>query len=230
MTQLVFVHGSGHTHDSFAAQTASLPNADAVSLPGHPEGEALRSVGDCAVWLAKYLHWKGVGRAIVGGNSLGGAIAIEWALRYPADVEGLILIGAGGRLKVAPQIFEMIDGQWPQCIDSLVDMSVASSASAELRARVAGWHETVGQATTRQDYANCNEWDAMERLGTIAARTLVIVGAEDRMTPPKYAQFLRDRIAGSAYAEIEGAGHLVHAEAPERVNALILSTFAGIAK
>lgn len=225
MTQLVWIHGSGHTHESFDAQVADFTGSDAISLPGHPEGTALASVGDCAVWLAKYLHWKGHSRAIVGGNSLGGAIALEWALRYPADAAGLILLGAGARLRVAPAIFSLIE-DWPACIDRLVDLSLSSTAPRELHDRVAGWHRTVGQASTRQDYADCDAFDVMERVASIACPTLVVVGSEDRMTPPKYATFLHDRIPGSELRVVEGAGHLVHLERPSETGAAIREVFA----
>jgi pimeloyl-ACP methyl ester carboxylesterase len=226
MTPLLYVHGSGHTHESFEAQLAAFPDSDAVSLPGHPEGVALTSVADSAVWLAKYLRWRRADKAIVAGNSLGGAIAIEWALQYPEQVAGLVLLATGGRLRVSAEIFEMIDGQWPQCIDTLVEWSVAPSASSELRARMKEWHTTVGQASTRQDYANCNGWDAMDRLASIKVPTLIVVGSEDRMTPPKYSRTLHDKIAGSELAVIEDAGHMAHAEKAAEVNALIHRVFS----
>jgi pimeloyl-ACP methyl ester carboxylesterase len=222
---LVFVHGSGHTHESFDAQAEAL-GCDAVSLPGHPEGEALASVGDCAAWLAKYLKWKGADQAIVGGNSLGGAIAIEFALRYPEQTAGLVLIGTGARLKVAPSIFEMIDARWPACVDELVAFSLSPDADPALRERAKRWHGVVGQRSTRRDYQNCDEWDAMDRVGTIRAKTLIVVGAGDRMTPPKYAAFLNEKIGNSELAVIDGAGHLAHAEKPDAVNARIRAAFA----
>lgn len=225
VTPMVLVHGSGHTHDSFAAQAAAF-GCDAVSLPGHPEGEALGSVGDCAAWLAKYLRWKGADRAIVGGNSLGGAIAIEFALRYPEQTAGLVLIGTGARLKVAPMIFEMIDTRWPDCTDELVGFSLSAAADPSLRARVRDWHVLVGPSSTRRDYQNCDEFDAMERVASIRARTLILVGAEDKMTPQKYSAYLHDKIAGSELSVIEGAGHMAHAEKPEAVNDRITAFFS----
>jgi pimeloyl-ACP methyl ester carboxylesterase len=225
MAQLVYVHGSGHIYESFRDQLAAFQGSDAVSLPGHPEGRALTSVADGAVWLSKYLRWKGAGTAIVAGNSLGGAIAIEWALSYPSNVAGLILLGTGGRLKVNPKIFDMIDNDWPGCVDSLVDYSVSGIASTELRQRLRDWHLTVGQASTRQDYANCNEFDAMDRLHGIHAPTLIVVGVDDQLTPVKYAKFLNERIAGSQLEIVDGAGHMAHAEQPSTVNRLIQARF-----
>jgi pimeloyl-ACP methyl ester carboxylesterase len=225
MNPLVFVHGSGHTHESFADQVAEFANADAVSLPGHPEGQSLLSIADGAVWLAKYLQWKGTGKAIVGGNSLGGAIALEFALRYPERTAGLVLLGTGARLKVSPEIFAMLDDDWPDCIDTISGWSLSADAPAELRIRLREWHLAVGQATTRQDFTNCNGFDVMDRLASIDTRTLIVVGSEDKMTPPKYSRFLHEKIAGSRLAIIEGAGHLAHAEKPQAVNELIRAAF-----
>lgn len=225
MIPLVLVHGSGHTHESFEPQVEAL-GADAVSLPGHPEGEALGSVGDCASWLAKYLRWKGADQAIVGGNSLGGAIALEFALRYPERTAGLVLLGTGARLKVAPFVFEMIDSRWPECIDDLVALSLSNGANPALRERARRWHEIVGPVSTRRDFRNCDEFDAMDRVGSIRAKTLIVVGAQDRMTPPKYAAFLHEKIQGSELSVVDGAGHMAHAETPDAVNALIRAAFA----
>lgn len=228
MIPLILVHGSGHTHESFDAQVAALQNVDAVSLPGHPEGRAFSSVGDYAAWLDKYVRWKGAEKAIVGGNSLGGAIALEWALRYPDHAAGLILLGTGARLRVADRIFQMIDDEWPACIETLVGYSLAPGAPRDLRDRVAGWHAAVGQESTRRDYAACNAFDVMDRVASIAAPTLIVVGDQDVMTPPKYAAFLHERIPGSTLAVIEGAGHMAHAERPDAVNDRIRERFGSL--
>jgi len=60
-------------------------------------------------------------------------------------------------------------------------------------------------------------FDVRERLGQIAAPTLVIGGTVDQMTPIKYAEYLADKIPGARLARIEGAGHMVMLEQPELV-------------
>jgi 3-oxoadipate enol-lactonase len=66
----------------------------------------------------------------------------------------------------------------------------------------------------------------MDRVGAIRARTLIVVGAEDKMTPQKYSTYLHGSIAGSELEIIEGAGHMAHAEKPEAVNARIRAVFS----
>ena len=219
--RLFYVHGSGYTQDSFRDQVAAFPGSDAISLPGHPKGEPLKSVGAMADWLAKYIDWAGDGKAFVAGNSLGGAIAMEWALRHPDAAMGLILIGTGARLRVSPEIFDLIDNHWPASIKQLTDLAISRDASAQLRSRVTAWSETVGQRATRADYAACNDFDVMDRLREIKVPVLVIVGSEDKLTPPKFARYLQEHIAGSDMVEVPGAGHVVMAERPDIVNAAI---------
>ena len=221
MPPLLYLHGSGHTQDSFRAQVEAFPGSDALSLPGHPSGQALNSVVQCADWLARYLEWKRSDRAVVAGNSLGGAIALQWALDRPEQAAGLILIGTGARLRVSPDIFKMLDEDWPACIDTLTDWAVASAASVELRERIKGWHHTVGRDSTRADYAACNEFDVIDRLAEINVPALIIVGADDRMTPSKYSVFLNDHLKNSALEIVPGAGHVVMGEKPEQVNSAI---------
>jgi pimeloyl-ACP methyl ester carboxylesterase len=57
----------------------------------------------------------------------------------------------------------------------------------------------------------------MARLGEIRAPALVVCGSEDRLTPPKYSEHLRDHIQGARLEVVPGAGHLVMLEAPAAV-------------
>jgi pimeloyl-ACP methyl ester carboxylesterase len=219
--QLLYLHGSGFTEDSFRAQAEAFFGSDAVSLPGHPRGDAYDSVEEYAAWFARYVQWRHAGRAVVAGNSLGGAIALRWALDYPSQVAGIILIGTGARLRVSPKIFQMLDERWPECIDDLVSMSLSPDASADLRDRVRQWLLTVGQIATRRDYTACDRFDVMSELASISAPTLVVVGSLDKLTPPKYSAYLHEHIAGSTLSVTERAGHIVMAEKPAEVNTLI---------
>jgi pimeloyl-ACP methyl ester carboxylesterase len=220
MAQLLYIHGSGYTEDSFRAQAAAFAGSDAVTLPGHPGGEAFETVEEASAWFARYVGWRHAGRAVVAGNSLGGAIALRWALDFPDQAAGLILIGTGARLRVSPRIFQMLD-DWPGSVPSLVDLALAPDAPAQLRERVTSWHLAVGQQTTKRDYAACDRFDVMHELASLQAPTLILVGSLDQLTPPKYALYLHEHIAGSKLSVIDGAGHIAMAERAVEVNGLI---------
>ena len=57
--------------------------------------------------------------------------------------------------------------------------------------------------------------DSTPLLSTIHIPTLVIVGAEDKVTPPQSAEELHRGIVGSAFVTIPAAGHLTNLEQPE---------------
>jgi pimeloyl-ACP methyl ester carboxylesterase len=61
-----------------------------------------------------------------------------------------------------------------------------------------------------------------ERLDEISVPVLVISAEDDKMTPPKYAQFLEDGIPNAARIHIHDAGHISPMEKPQEVNRAII--------
>jgi pimeloyl-ACP methyl ester carboxylesterase len=74
---------------------------------------------------------------------------------------------------------------------------------------------------TYRDWAACNAFDVMTRLQEIHLLTLIICGADDRLTPVKYSQYMHDHIPGSTLCIIPNAGHIVMRDQPEQVNQAI---------
>jgi 3-oxoadipate enol-lactonase len=219
--RIVWVHGSGYTGGSFKAQIRAFPDSEALLLPGHPDGEKLTLVEELASWLGRRVADGGGGPAIVAGNSLGGAIALRFALDFPEQAAGLILIGTGARLRVSDALFSLIDDGWPGSIETLVDNALSPNASMELRRDAEAWHRSVGRDATRRDYAACNTFDVRDRLAEIKIPALILVGELDEMTPPKYSQYLAEHLPDSKLVIVPGAGHIVQAEKPAEVNAAI---------
>ncbi len=71
------------------------------------------------------------------------------------------------------------------------------------------------------DFRACDRFDVMARLADIRVPVLVVSAEDDQLTPPKYAEFLVQRIPGGRRAHILGAGHFVPIEKPLEVNAAI---------
>ena len=71
------------------------------------------------------------------------------------------------------------------------------------------------------DLLACDRFDVMGEVANIDIPTLVIVGAEDEMTPVRYAEYLADCIPGAQKAIILGAPHFVQLQQPQAVNAAI---------
>jgi len=218
---MVLIHGAGENHLIWPAPLRCMDSATvlALDLPGHGKsaGCGRSSIGDYVEVTRGFLDALGVNHAIIAGHSMGGAIAQQFALSYPTRVIGLILIATGARLRVAPAILAGILNDYQATLELVTRYAWGPDAPEQLvhlgRAQLAETKPEVAAG----DYAACNAFDVMERLGQIAAPTLVIGGTADQMTPPKYAAFLAEKIPGARLAMIEGAGHMVMLEQPEPV-------------
>ena len=108
---LLFVHGSGGSQAKWTNQLAGLGQnflTLAVDLPGHgdSEGAPSREVQEYSDFVFDFIEQALGTKVILAGHSLGGAIAIDFALRFPDKLSGLILICTGAKLRVAPLILE----------------------------------------------------------------------------------------------------------------------------
>ena len=73
------------------------------------------------------------------------------------------------------------------------------------------------------DLLACNRFDVTERLGMVQQDTLVICGADDQMTPVRFAQYLSSSIPNARLSIIPNAGHMVIMEQPRVVADSLLS-------
>jgi pimeloyl-ACP methyl ester carboxylesterase len=79
-------------------------------------------------------------------------------------------------------------------------------------------HEESYQKTLEASVAQ----DRGAPLEKIRVPTLLIAGDEDRVYPPALARDVARRIPGAELVMVEGAGHLVNLEQPERFNKIVL--------
>ena len=218
---MVLVHGAGESHLVWPASLRCMDSVTvhALDLPGHGRsgGHGRAFIGDYAQVVLGFLDALSADRAVIAGHSMGGAIAQQCALSYPARVAGLVLVATGARLRVAPAILNNILSDYAATLALVTRYAWGPGAPDELVRLGCAQLAEVSPEITANDYAACNAFDVIERLGQIAAPTLVIGGTADQMTPPKYAKFLAEKIPGARLAMIEGAGHMVMLEQPEQV-------------
>ncbi|HEY7851044.1 MAG TPA: alpha/beta hydrolase [Ktedonobacterales bacterium] len=220
---LIFVHGSGDSTAVWGPLIALLPEVQAVALdlPGHgalvsQPGPATMSVADYAAVVRAEIARRGLEQPTVVGHSLGGAIALQLALESPQLVGRLALVGSGARLRVAPAFLEAAREAGTSGAPNITQTAFAAEHAAAAAAFHAQRLPTAPGALYR-DLMACNQFDLMGEMARIIQPTLLIVGAGDRMTPPKFAEYLAERLPTAALAIIPDAGHYVQIEQPQRV-------------
>lgn len=221
--KLIFVHGAGNTGLVWHYQTQYFTDSEAISLPGHPQGKLCTSIDQYAEWLHQYVHNKGHSQLVIAGHSMGGAVAQTYALSYPQDVKALILIDTGARLRVRPDFIKLLEDNIDAPAELLKNIiePTYSRVAPEVREKIVNGMVNVGVAAQLSDFRCCDKFDIMDRVNRIAVPTLVICGAEDDMTPPKYSQYLVNKIAGAKLVVIDGGTHHCFIEKPLEVNEAI---------
>lgn len=220
---LVFVHGSGDSGAVWGPLIALLPELRCVALdlPGHgalvdQPGPAETSVADYADVVRAELERLEAQRPTLVGHSLGGAIALRVTLDAPELVGRLALVGSGARLRVAPAFLETARTAGPTGVPAITRMAFAENHADEAE-RYHAERADAAPGMLYRDLAACNQFDVMGEVGSIAQPTLLIVGESDRMTPPKYAEYLAAQIPNATLAIIPEAGHYAQIEQPQRV-------------
>lgn len=157
------------------------------------------------------------------GHSMGGGIALTFALQYPQRLRGLGLVATGSRLRVHPDILETIGTDKQGVGQRLVEWVHGQRTSPAQRQQYLNHFLSVDTDVLVGDWLACDRFDVMQRLSEIQAPTLIIAGSQDQMTPVKFASFMAAEIADADLTIIDGAGHMIMLEQP----AIVTSAIAG---
>jgi len=178
--------------------------------------------------LVNWLDAVDLHSAVLIGHSMGSAIALSLALNHPGRVLGLGLVGAGARLRVAPELLEQASNQttFLNAVNTLISRSFSVHAPTRLTELAGRRMAETRSSVLYGDFLACDEFDVRERLGELRQPTLIVCGAEDQMTPVRHAQFLANGIPQAALKLIPNAGHMVMLEQPQAV-ATAIGEFVG---
>lgn len=220
--QLIFIHGSGGCKESWQFQTQYFDKSEAINLPGHPDGDLCPTIEGYTNWMRQYIQSKNYREVVLVGHSLGGGVALQYALDYPEDLKAIVLIGSGARLKVHPNFLEMLE-KAKQDIELFNNFqkSIHGSVRPELIDILNKRCEENGPNSFLNDLKACNKFDIMDKISSIKLPVLAICGNQDIMAPPKYAQYLEKNMFKTRVKIIPGGTHMVHTEKPSEVNQAI---------
>ena len=229
--QIIFIHGSGGNASIWQKIMDIISQKGwgsmAVSLPGHgpSAGEGMASIPEYSEFVNDFIIKKGYENIFLAGHSLGGGIVLDFALKYPEKLKGIILIGTGARLRVHPQALEMFRQMAEGEIEPKFEpWAFAENTPAHILAEGEKEWMVTNPRVRYMDLKACDQFDLMEEVEKIHLPTLIVVGTKDRLTPVKYAEYLHKKIRGAKLAIIPEAGHMLMLEAPELL-ALAITNF-----
>lgn len=237
---VVLLHGFPLDRTMWEPQREPLSKAGfrvlALDLPEFGQstaGNEAFTIERAADVLADFLHALDIPRAVVGGLSMGGYVAMAFARRYHDRLAGLILADTRSEPddSIARQnrdaLMARVKAEGPQAAAAVM---VPKLLSEQTQKTNPGLVEVMQRMILRQRgsaviaglQALRDRPDAAPGLLGVAVPTLILVGQSDTITPPALAEKLAARIRGSELVAIPDAGHMSNLENPEAFNAAVI--------
>ncbi|PSR20461.1 MAG: alpha/beta hydrolase [Sulfobacillus acidophilus] len=226
----MLLHGGGGTGRAFLSQLRYLSDHRlrvlAPDMPGFGKSDdfaGVTHVSDIAPVLIDWLNLLHLSHFIIGGNSMGGRVALSLASRWPNQVSALIVLDSVGL--------------------DLPDVSVINPLTLPQSGYMAGLVFDPDRYKARTPYRTLDDARELNRgrvsfarymedgmirpdptleLSRLTMPTLLIWGREDRIVPLAYGQALNHTLPDSELVIIEQCGHLPHIEEPDVVNTAII--------
>jgi pimeloyl-ACP methyl ester carboxylesterase len=209
----------------YAAQIPKLWLSGPVMVADHTRDDSMAA-------LAARILGAAPPRFALAGLSMGGYISFEMVRAAPSRVVKLALLDTTARHDTA-EVMQARRAQMAQAavggLEEVADQQFARAVSAgrqgnvalrELNRQMA--REVGAAAFARQQTAIMGRSDSRPTLKDIRCPTLVLVGADDALTPPERAAEMAAGIAGARLVTVPDCGHLSTLEQPEAVTRALI--------
>ena len=236
-TPIVFLHGVGSDKSVWRPQLAHFARdrrAVAFDYPGYGDSDPApdgTTRDDYASAIISAMHEVGIDRAHVCGLSLGGVVAIAM---HHAESNRCASLTLADSFAVHPEGRAIYDrslaasGDMRAMAESRVDVLLAQPADPRIRSEVVETMARIDPAAYRIGAEAVWLADQSDRAHDIRVPTLVLCGAEDKVTPPALSRELAHLIPGAQLEAIAGAGHISNLERADEFNTLVGAFIRGV--
>jgi len=242
---VIFIHGFPLNKSMWDRQIGALKDeyrVIAYDIRGHGDSEAGNAHFSMDLFvndLLGFMHSLNIKKAVLCGLSMGGYIALNAAINFPEQFDGLILCDTSciaDSPKSRNKRIEAIESIKLNGLETFADESInnlfaAGSVAAE-GTEIADVKEMIMNTSSQTVYNSMHALairkETCSRLSEIKIPVLILVGDEDKITPPIAAMVMHQNIRGSAFSIIENAGHLSNMENPYEFNYLLKKFLATV--
>jgi len=224
---VMFVHGSGLDHRSWALQTRWFAyngySVLAPDLPGHSlsDGEPLQSIEEMGAWLADFIRAAGVDGVHAVGHSQGFLDVLELAAQAPETLRSITGIGTAGAIPVNPALIDAARQSAGKAAEMLLMWGFGPDAQYGISAvpgmqPIAIGRQIMACNPLYEDLVACaNYTRGSEVAKTIRVASQLILARKDRLTPVKAGMAFAEEL-GARVTIIERYGHMLPIEAPRQ--------------
>ncbi len=225
---VLFLHGSGLDHRSWALQTRWFAfhgySVLAPDFPGHSlsQGEAFDTIEASARWLDQLLEDLGVKSAHVIGHSQGFLSALELASQFANRVTSLIGIGTAAAIPVNQTLLDTAAASSAKAADFMLqwgfgpDIHNGVSPTPGMQPIAIG-HRIMSANPLAVDLNGCAAYDnGPTAASSVGAPSCMILAGQDKMTPMRAGQELAATLKAETHI-LADYGHMLPIEAPKQV-------------
>ena len=234
---IICLHGIGGNDSSFSSQVTGLGNDFRViawNMPGYSGSIALDDITfeSLSNSLINFMDALDISSAHIIGQSIGGMLAQEMAIRHPHRVISLTLIATsaafGGRDDsfkdsfLAARLAPLDAGKtMSELANEFVPEITGSMASQEALREAVDAMADVPESTYRQIITCLTSFDRRDDQHLLTMPVCLVAGELDQNAPAASMQKMANHIPHSQFHIVEKAGHLVNSEASDMVNVII---------
>jgi pimeloyl-ACP methyl ester carboxylesterase len=248
---IVLVHGQSANLFGWEAWAEDLQEDHRVislDLPGHgltgPDPQGRYSWADLAEGIDRLTTELGIDRFVLAGNSLGGAVAVSYALAHGDRLDGLVLLDAIGaprdepkplifELYAAPVIGQAITVMTPEWMVRASLESTYGNPALVTDADVTSFSDLMRRAgnreAARQIVSQPYDPAIPARIGELSVPVLLMWGGRDSWVAPKYAHWYDTHLPNADLVIFPDLGHMPMSEAPAPTLAALRRFLAQIA-
>lgn len=226
MGKLFILHGWTYQISTWDALRAELKTHgiehEFLLMPGLTDGtNPIWTLDEYVAWLKSKV---GEEKVALYGHSAGGRLSLAFALKYPTQVDRLILEDSAG---IPPRGLKRLKREFFKKLSYLTS-PVMGSEKIRRAAYTLIRENDYGRATPemRKTLANLVSVDLTPSLSRITCPTLIIWGADDKTTPLKDGLLMHEKIRGSRLHVIPDARHSPHITHPKLLAELIAKELA----
>ena len=239
---ITFIHGAGCDHTNWVLFARFFSrngfNVLVPDLPGHGKsaGKPLTSVEQLALWVVRFLDAAHAESTLLVGHSLGSLIALEAAAQSPNRFTKIVLLGTAVPMPVGDPLLNAARDRSHAAVDMIMQNGHAFGSQL-------GGNPVAGISVLNnnmrvlerglpvnlfEDLNACHTYqNGIAAAAKIRAPVALVLGEQDRMTPPWSAQALIAALPAPDVRIIPDCGHMLMSEQPEAVHQALVAAAIG---